>query len=61
MSRTHRHKILGKWNNGLIDRNDVPINIRKFWKRINWDIGEFKALRLKKMEQIIDTQNEKEI
>ena len=59
MSNTYRHKINTKYRLGLIDK--VPINIKKYWNRINFDKGEFLALRIKKKEFDIDKEIEQEL
>jgi hypothetical protein len=59
MSNTYRHKINTKYRLGLIDK--VPINIKKYWNRINFDKGEFLALRIKKKESNIDKEIEQEL
>jgi len=53
MSRTNKHKIEGKFNNGLIDLSEIPENIYSKWNRHNFDIGKF---RLKK-RKIIESQH----
>ena len=63
MSNTFKHKLNTKYRLGLVEK--VPISIQKFWDRMNFDKGEFLALRAKKKEQIIDNEtnnqlNEKE-
>ena len=63
MSNTFKHKINTKYRLGLVEK--VPISIKKFWDRMNFDKGEFLALRTKKKEQILDNEtnnqlNEKE-
>jgi len=48
MSDTNRHKIEGKFNNKVIDLDDVPLNIRKKWDRENFNIVKEKTLKIKK-------------
>ena len=54
MSNTFKHKINTKYQLGLIEK--VPISMKKYWNRINFDKGEFLALRAKKREQILDNE-----
>ena len=54
MSNTFKHKINTKYRLGLVEK--VPISIQKFWNRMNFDKGEFIALRAKKREQILDNE-----
>ena len=54
MSNTFKHKINTKYRLGLIEK--VPISMKKYWNRINFDKGEFLALRAKKREQILDNE-----
>lgn len=54
MANTFRHKFLGKWNNGFQDI--IPIRIKKYWDRKNYDKGEFMELRAKKKEQILNKE-----
>ena len=54
MSNTFKHKLNTKYRLGLIER--VPISIQKFWDRMNFDKGEFLALRAKKKEQILNNE-----
>lgn len=39
MSRNHIHKIEGKFNNGLIDYENIPENVKNKWDRKNFDRG----------------------
>ena len=59
MSNTFKHKINTKYRLGLVEK--VPISIQKFWDRINFDKGEFLALRAKKREQILDNEINNEL
>ena len=54
MSNTFKHKINTKYRLGLVEK--VPISMKKYWNRINFDKGEFLALRAKKKEQILDNE-----
>ena len=45
MSNTYRHKINTKYRLGLIDK--VPINIKKYWNRINFDKSYFFSIKIK--------------
>ena len=63
MSNTFKQKLNTKYRLGLVDK--VPISMKKYWNRINFDKGYFLSLRAKKKEQIIDNEtniqlNEKE-
>ena len=59
MSNTYKHKITRKFELGLIDK--VPIVMKKYWDRMNFDKGEFLALRAKKKEQILDNEMNNEL
>jgi len=52
MSRTFVHKIEAKFNNGLIELDDIPENIRKKWDRHNFGGGKCR----KKKKIIIEKQ-----
>ena len=54
MSNTFKHKLNTKYRLGLVE--NVPISIKKFWNRMNFDKGKFLALRAKKKEKILDTE-----
>lgn len=54
MSNTYKHKILGKWKNGII--NTVPLFIQKFWDRWNFSVDEAKEERIKKREKILNKE-----
>ena len=54
MSNTFKYKINTKYRLGLIEK--VPISMKKYWNRINFDKGKFLALRAKKKEQILDNE-----
>lgn len=51
MSRTNRHKIEGKFNNGLIKLSDIPENIYSAWNRRNFDVGKFRSKKKKIIEK----------
>ena len=42
MSRNYTHNTEGKYNNGLIELDDVPQNVRNKWDRHNKSIGKFR-------------------
>jgi predicted nucleic acid-binding Zn-ribbon protein len=50
MSRNHIHKTEGKFNNGLIELEDIPQNVRNKWDRHNKSIGKFRK-RKKDIEE----------
>lgn len=54
MSNTFKHKLNTKYRLGLVEK--VPISIKKYWNRINFDKGYFLNLRAKKKEQILDNE-----
>jgi hypothetical protein len=54
MGKTYRHMFLGKWNNGFQDM--VPVSVKKFWDRHNFDKGKFLALRAKKRVDVLDDE-----
>jgi len=45
MSNSRKHKIIGKFKNGIIDKEDVPIAIRKMWNRHNFDFSYFRKIK----------------
>lgn len=47
MSRTINHIIEAKFNNGLIEYDEVPRNVKKKWNRHNFEIGHFRNERNK--------------
>lgn len=59
MSNTFKHKLNTKYRLGLVEK--VPISMKKYWNRINFDKGEFLALRAKKKEQILDNEMNNEL
>lgn len=54
MSNTFKHKLNTKYRLGLVEK--VPISIKKYWNRINFDKGYFLSLRAKKREQILNNE-----
>lgn len=48
MSRTYKHKIQAKFNQGLIDYKDIPQNIKNMWNRYNFDWGKYRKQRIEK-------------
>ena len=54
MARTYLHKIEGKFNNSLIDLDDVPVNVRNKWDRKNFEGGKLKMSRKKRTEKFMD-------
>lgn len=56
MGKTFKHKLNVKHRIGLIE--NPPIFMRKFWNRINFDKGEFLALRAKKRDKILKKEME---
>lgn len=59
MSNTFKHKLNTKYRLGLVEK--VPISIKKYWNRINFDKGYFLALRAKKKEQILNNEMNNEL
>ena len=59
MSNTFKHKINTKYRLGLVEK--VPISMKKYWNRINFDNGVFLALRAKKKEQILDNEMDNQL
>lgn len=59
MSNTFKHKLNTKYRLGLVDK--VPISMKKYWNRINFDKGYFLALRAKKKEQILNNEMNNEL
>jgi len=56
MSNTTKHKIEGKFRNGLISLSKIPLNIYKLWNRHNFDIGYHKKEKQKTKEKIIEKE-----
>lgn len=54
MGNTYKHKILGKWKNGVI--TEVPLFIQKFWDRWNFSVDEAKETRIRKREKILNKE-----
>lgn len=61
MSRTKKHTLNGKFNNGLIDVEDMPISMIHYWNRINFLTGYYKNMRKLKIESIIDNETNIEL
>ena len=59
MSNTFKHKLKTKYRLGLVEK--VPISMKKFWDRMNFDKGYFLALRAKKKDQILDNEMNNEL
>ena len=59
MSNTFKHKINTKYRLGLVEK--VPISMKKYWNRINFDKGAFLDLRAKKKEQILDNEMDNQL
>lgn len=60
MSRTTRHTLNGKFNNGLIEVKDMPMSMLHYWNRMNFWIGRYRSKR-KEYFQKIKLQELKEI
>jgi len=58
MGKSKLHKLIGKYNNGFYD---YPILLQKYFDRMNYDVSEFKELRLIKKEKIADKEMKIEI
>ena len=56
MSRTFKHTLNAKFKNDLIEYKDIPINIRKWWNRQNFDVGHFRNLRNKLKLKILNKE-----
>lgn len=59
MSNTTKHKESAKFHNGLIEQ--IPIKLRLFWNRHNYEKGYFLSLRTKKREAIIERETNNEL
>ena len=59
MSDTNLHKYKGKFNNGILE--EIPRNLQNYFDRSNWDIDEFRALKKKRKEKILDKEMKEEI
>lgn len=58
MSNTYLHKEHRKWSNGFNDKMSMKLR-NAFW-RWNWDIGEMRALRIKKRIESLKKTDEKD-
>lgn len=54
MSKNRKERQAYAYLHGKIDK--VDISVLKKWARHNFDIGEFKALKKKKLERIINRE-----
>jgi len=54
MSNTRRHKLESKWKRGIIRK--VPQSVHSKWNRHNNDWGEFRALKKKLVEKIMNRE-----
>ena len=45
MSNTYKHKLVGKFNAGLMSVAEMPMTILKMWNRDNFDKGQYKRAR----------------
>lgn len=61
MSRTVKHKLNGKFNNGLIETKKMPIFMLHYWNRINFWTGRFKHQKKEIIEHIEDKEMESEV
>jgi hypothetical protein len=61
MANTVKHKIEGKFRQGLIDYCDIPLSVRKKWSRHNFEVGYFRTLRNKIKESQSDNDMVSEI
>lgn len=52
MSNTTKHKIEGKFSNGLISRDELPITVKAGFWRHNFETGRFRAERIAKVSRI---------
>ena len=61
MSNTKKHKLKGKFNNGLLE--EIPIELENFFDRHNKDKGEYRKLKKELREKIAkkELRNEKEM
>ena len=59
MSNSRKHKLKGKFNNGLL--NEIPRDLENMFDRSNWDLGEFRARKKNKTEKIFDKEMKEEI
>ena len=60
MSRTFIHTLNGKFNNGLLEKKDIPVRLWKYWNRKNFWTGRYRSLRKEKISDMnlseIDTE-----
>jgi len=56
MSKTYKHKSIGKFKNNIEDYDDLNIKVKKMFSRSNWDIGESKKNKRNKVDKIFNKQ-----
>ena len=61
MSNTYKHKLNGKFHNGLIQANEMPMNILFYWNRMNFWTGHFRNIKKQKIENILDKEMQNEL
>lgn len=52
MSNTYKHKVEGKFRNNIAQK--IPISVINMWARHNWNVGERRKNRIKKLIKILD-------
>lgn len=54
MSNTYKHKDQAKSRRNLL--KNIPVNLKMYWNRLNYDKGESFELRTKIKEKILDNE-----
>ena len=58
MSKTHRHKAIAKFAQGLIEWKDLPLKVKLMGWRHNYEWGYFRNLRnIKRIKEIDHESN----
>ena len=61
MGKDYKHKYEAKCRQGVMEYKDAPLNLQKKWDRWNFDVAEYRALRLAKIEKEQDKIMNKEL
>lgn len=56
MSNTYKHKLNGKFNNGLLEK--PPQSLKNSWDRYNFDFGKYRKKKKKILLEILDKEIE---
>lgn len=52
MSRADNHTIKGKFNNGLITEDELPISVLSGFNRHNFQVGRYRAKRVATVSRV---------